>query len=175
MEEVSQRSGITHCFNFKRSATNIQLCHFYTVMMAVRGPTMAPELLTPTPPPPLHPVSVSCSPSSSLWNYLPPPPRPTVPCVGTGLSSEVTLTLARAPPIPLACARKWLPAHGRWYGWRCFSIFLWNTGKDCEPFHAFRFYQFICTKQVRSLNDTLLAKLGANSMSHPSGLICLAF
>lgn len=30
-------------------------------------------------PPPFHPVSLSCSPSSSLWNYLPPHPTSTPP------------------------------------------------------------------------------------------------
>lgn len=85
-------------------------------------------LISPsTPPPsPFHPVSLSCSPSSSLWNYPPlPPPYPTVPCLGTGLSSEVTLTLARALPLnPISRARYWQPARGNRYGGKVFFFVL---------------------------------------------------
>lgn len=80
---------------------------------------VSPLISTPTPPPSsFHPVSLSCSHLSSLWNYLTPhPPHPTVPCLGTGLSSEVTLTLARALPLnPISQDRYCQPARSNRYG-----------------------------------------------------------
>lgn len=102
-----------------------------TLLSFPSSPTVPPPpllLISPsTPPPsPFHPVSLSCSPSSSLWNYPPlPPPYPTVPCLGTGLSSEVTLTLARALPLnPISRARYWQPARGNRYGGKVFFFVL---------------------------------------------------
>lgn len=104
------------------------MCDFICVHRLLRPEPVvcaSPNFIPTAPPPCFHPVSLSCSLSSSLWNYLPPHPgpassplHPTVPCLGTGLSSEVTLTLARAlPPLnPISRHRYCQPACSNRYG-----------------------------------------------------------
>lgn len=78
-------------------------------------------------------LSLSAVPPHLLSGITTPPPlphHPTVPCLGTGLSSEVTLTLARALPLnPISRARYWQPACGHRYGGKVFSCFIYFLTK----------------------------------------------
>lgn len=94
---------------------------------ALLFPRLHPLLL----PPPLI-LSLSAVPPRLLSGIIyrpttpPPSPQPTVPSLGTGLSSEVTLTLARALPLnPISPDRYCQPACCNRYGGKeGFSFFL---------------------------------------------------
>lgn len=101
-----------------------------TLLSFPSSPTAPPpphrSIYTPPPPSPLSSCLSQLFPLVfSLELSTAPTPHPTVPCLGTGLSSEVTLTLARALPLnPISRARYWQPARGNRYGGKVFFFFL---------------------------------------------------
>lgn len=98
-----------------------------------------------------------------------PSPSPTVPRLGTGLSSEVTLTLARALPFnPISQDRYWQPACSNRYGRKVvfFTLYIHlinilslskeSQKKKRREINTFILTSLFCIRAVTQSQDTVL-------------------